>query len=204
MRRKQLNTLLTGGLVLAFALGIAAGWLAQQDAELQGALALEAPRPVGDFALLDQHGVRYGPAEAGGRWQLYFFGFTHCPDICPSTLSVMRQTAALLPPALRAQLRFAMVSVDPARDRPQVLKPYLAHFSADFTGLTGDEAQIEAFASRLGAAYVRVPQGETYTVDHSTALVLVNPALELVAFFPAPHRAETLAEDLRVLLERHG
>ncbi len=203
MRRVELNTLLIGGLILAVSLGLLAGHFARAPGAppLKSALRLEQSRPVPQFQLVNAQGQTVGRDSLRDSWHLVFFGFTQCPDICPNTLSMLKQVIAGLTPQNAAQLRVLFVSVDPERDTPAQLARYVAHFNPDYRALTGNEPALEQFARALSAAFVRVPQGDSYTVDHTTALVLLNPAVEVAAFLPAPHRIPDLVADLNLLLQ---
>jgi protein SCO1/2 len=164
---------------------------------LQAGTALPEPRAIPAFAFTDQAGRPFGPGQLEHRWSLLFTGFTHCPDVCPTTLALM---AELRRRVARDDLQFVFVSVDPERDTPEVLARYLGHFDPALVGATGGRGEMERFTASLGLAQVRNPgtAGE-YTVDHSTALVLVNPDGKLAGYFQAPHDADALVADLRGL-----
>jgi len=164
---------------------------------LQAGTALPEPRDLPAFAFTDQAGRPFGPADFKGRWSLAFAGFTHCPDVCPTTLALMADLRRRL---ARDDLQFVFVSVDPERDTPEVMARYVAHFDPAIVGATGPRPEMERFTAGLGLAQVRNPgiNGE-YTVDHSTAFVLVNPDGQLAGYFQAPHEAGALAADLVAL-----
>lgn len=155
---------------------------------------LPEPRPVAPFLLTDQDGRPFGNAQLEGHWTLLFAGFTHCPDICPTTLALMKQLAARLPPALH----YLFLSVDPERDTPTQLKAYVTYFSPAITGVTGPHEQIDLLTRSLSLTYLKIP-GATdreYTVDHSAALVLLDPNGRVAGYFQAPLKLDTLAADL--------
>lgn len=169
--------------------------------ELQSGTALPQPRPLRDFAMTDHSGAAFGTANLQGRWSLVFAGFTSCPDVCPATLALLQQLrAALAQPGPVPEIVF--LSVDPERDTVERLRGYVGHFGGGFTGLTGSAEQLEALASQLGLAYVKVPGAGPgdYTMDHSAALVLIDPQARIAAYFQAPFKVDTLASDLRRLL----
>jgi protein SCO1/2 len=167
---------------------------------LQSGTALAEPRPLPQFALVDQAGRPFDRARFEGRWSLLFTGFTHCPDVCPTTLARMAELRRLVG---RDDLQFVFVSVDPERDTPEAVGRYLAHFDPALVGATGARAEMERFTSGLGLAQVRNPgTGDDYTVDHSTALVLINPEARLAGYFPAPHERDALVTDLKSLYRR--
>ncbi len=192
---------LAGGVALL--LGLWSGWhLLHPPAALptlSSGTALPAPRPLTAFTLTDHHGQTFDLARLKGAWTLLFFGYTHCPDVCPTTLatlnSVVKQVAAAGPQ--REPLRVVFVSVDPARDTVQRLAEYVPNFNKDFLGVTGTPAQIDAFTAQLNILHIR---GETaadggYTVDHSASILLIDPEARFNAVFSAPHVATTLAKE---------
>lgn len=201
MRRPHLNMLLIGGLIAALLAGVGLSHLMQAESqpELPG-LILNPPRAISDFALQDQNGDRFDKAAAAGRWHLMFFGFTHCPDICPSTLAMMRQLKKDLPAAVSQQLSFDFVSIDPQRDTPALMKEYVAFFDPGFLGITGSTEAIADFADSIGIAYIKVGDGDDYNMDHATALVLLDPQSRIKAYFSAPHKASELQRALQHLI----
>lgn len=191
--------------VLALTAGLltAHGWRQIQSPPAISGTLLPAPRPIPEFSLLTAAGQPFTNADLQGHWSVFFFGFTHCPDVCPMTLATLNQTARLL---AADTPRFVFVTVDPMRDTPDVLGPYVHYFNPAFTGVTGNQAAIAALTQALGIAYTYTPGAtpDEYTVDHSAALLLFNPRGELAAVFTPPHKAETLARDLRALQAFYG
>ena len=183
----------------ALGLGLFAGQrlLAPRAATpLASGTLLDAPRAVAPFVLTDPDGQPYTQARLQGHWTLLFAGFTNCPDVCPTTLALMAQLRGRL--AADAPLELLFLSVDPERDTPERLKTYTAHFGGGVRGVTGPREQLDALCANLGIAYLKVP-GATdaqYTVDHSTALVLLDRSGRVAGYFQAPHKLDTLAADL--------
>ncbi len=167
---------------------------------------IEPGRPLPELALLDQNGQAFGRGRLENRWNLLFFGFTNCPDICPTTLAMLgslEKSLSDLPAADRPQVIF--VSVDPERDTPERVAAYVNFFSPSFTGVTGTPDAIEGFAEALYVPYAISPLSDgNYTVDHSSALFLVGPDAALRAIFSAPHDAANLAADLRKVVAQAG
>jgi protein SCO1 len=156
---------------------------------------LPQPRPVSALSLVDQTGASFTAVRLRAAPSLMYFGFTHCPDVCPSTLAKLAQVvrARVVP-----HLRVIFVTVDPARDRPAVLAAYVHAFDAHFIGLTGSQSAIGDLAARLGIAYERVDlPGADYTIDHSAVVLLIDSAGRVVAVFTAPFDAAHLEEDVR-------
>ncbi|AJE19563.1 SCO family protein [Azotobacter chroococcum] len=166
-----------------------------------GIVLLPQARPLPPVSLTDQDGQAVALQSLTGKWSLVFFGYTFCPDICPTTLAQLRQLEGLLPPATRERLQVVMVSVDPQRDTPAQLKQYLAFFDPDYRGLTGELESIQQLASALGIPFIPGDTGrENYTVDHSGNLALLGPDGTQRGFVRAPLDVARLAERLPQLL----
>jgi len=157
-------------------------------------------RPVGALALTAHTGRAFGAADLAGHPTLVFFGFTHCPDVCPTTLVTL---AAVKKSGALPDLRVLFVSVDPQRDTPPVLAAYVHAFDPDFIGATGDAAEIARLAQKFGVAVARVDlPGGDYTMDHSAAVFLLDRRGEIVAVFTPPFEVAPLAADLRRVASR--
>jgi protein SCO1/2 len=158
------------------------------------------PRPIENFALTDEMGQPFTLNELKGHPTLVFFGFTHCPDVCPTTLAKLAQIAK---DASMPQLRVLLVSVDPARDKPEQLQQYVRAFDPSFKGVTGEQAQIEQLAKEFGVAIARVDLGGgDYTVDHSAAVFLLDAQGRRVAVFTPPFEIRPMAADLHSVADR--
>jgi len=186
---------------------IAAGMLASRavfehaaPTALAAGTLLSPPRPLPQGRFTDQDGAAFDPRRLRGHWSLMFFGFTSCPDVCPTTLAMLaqvRKSLADLPQAQRPQV--ILVSVDPRRDTPQRLAAYVRYFDPAFLGITtGDQQALEEFARQMGVvvSVSELPDGN-YTVDHSAAVFLVDPQAALRALFSPPHSAQLIAADYR-------
>ena len=142
-------------------------------------------RPLSAFVLRDNEGVTIDETIFEGRWTLVFFGFTYCPDICPTTMGVLARATSKMsdPPAV------ILVSVDPERDTASSMDAYVRSFSPTFRGLTGEFDQIVLLASQLNVAFGKVPgpDPDGYLVDHSASIAVINPKGEHVGFIKAPH-----------------
>ena len=174
-------------------------WLAHQLDRASPRLAsgtwLPQPKAVRDFRLTDTAGRAFTRAELAGAPTLVFFGFTHCPDVCPTTLMTLaqvRQRAAL------KKLRVLFVSIDPQRDSAPVLGTYVHAFDPAFLGLTGEPGSLLALAADFGVAVNRVPlPGGDYTMDHSAVVFLLDARARIAAIFTPPFDVGALASDLR-------
>jgi protein SCO1/2 len=174
-------------------------------AEQPALLVLPEARAIPDFRLTDQDGGVFGPEHFKDQWSLLFFGFTHCPDVCPGTLYDLQQLNERLSDADSATPhQVIFFSVDPERDSPQRLKDYVAYFDPGFRAVTGEHAMLEPLTRSLGIAYRIEPHDEgteAYAVDHSASILLVNPDGRLHGVFPAPHDVTDMEETLRLLLD---
>jgi len=161
------------------------------------ATVLEPARAIESFDLVDHHEQPFTLARLRGQWTFVFFGFTHCPDICPTTMATLGDAIDRMRAATGDPVAVAFVTVDPDRDTPEQLARYVPFFHPDFLGVTGGDEALASFARQLGAVYMRteMPDGSNYTMDHSSGLLLINPDGALRAFFSAPHDSEVLAVD---------
>jgi protein SCO1/2 len=167
-------------------------------------LLYPAPKTVPDVALSRTDGSPVGRADWNARWRLVFFGFTHCPDVCPTTLGVLKQARAELArtaPGLDVAVSF--VSVDPARDHGEVLARYVAFFDPAFEAITGSDEALLAFTRALGIVYARTPTGPgpfDYTIDHSSSILVIDPDGQVVGLIRPPHEPGAIAADLATLI----
>jgi protein SCO1/2 len=145
------------------------------DAVAEGT-ATGQPSVGGDFRLVNQDGQAVDQAILTGRWSLVFFGFTYCPDFCPTTLTALEATRQRLGSAAD-ELQIVFISVDPERDTPQALKDYLSSdgFPPGVIGLTGTPGQVADTARVYRAFYEKVGEGDAYTMNHSLTVYLMGP-----------------------------
>ena len=166
-----------------------------------GIVMLPQGRDVPYLTLTNQNGEPVSMKSLEGRWNLLFFGYTFCPDICPATLAELRQLRGQLPEAARQRMQPILVSVDPERDTPAQLKKYLEYFGAEFIGLTGSLDDIQTLANAAGVPFIPADTSkDNYTVDHGGNLALIGPDGRLRGFVRAPLRTEKLAEQLPAVL----
>jgi len=184
--------------VAALCAALAGFWLAREldssGPELASGTWLPRPKTLDEFQLIDNSGKPFSLHDLQGKPTLVFFGFTHCPDVCPTTLAKLAQvkkTAGI------AGLRVIFVTVDPARDTPSVVGLYAHAFDPDFVGLTGDEKAIEGMARDFGVAMnkVELPGGD-YTMDHTAAVFLLNTRGQVAGIFTPPFDTPRLVQDL--------
>ncbi len=175
--------------------------------DLTTGVFLTPSRVLPDFSLIDQQGRAFGAANLRGRWSLLFFGYTNCPDFCPTTLA----TLAAMNKGLRAAKapvvpQVIFVSVDAKRDTPEQLAKYVPYFDPEFIGVTAaDQPGIEAMAKKLGVAVILTPTADgSYTVDHSGAIFVLNPDGRLAAILTGPFSVAALQGDFQRIVAARG
>jgi protein SCO1/2 len=167
--------------------------------EIPHAVETSNAPPLPAFRLAGPRG-EFRNANLLGHWTFMFFGYTQCPDVCPTALALMKEVGANLRAAPAAPtFEVVFVSVDPRRDTDQLLAQYLAAFDPGIVGVSGDDAALRPLTQALGVAYRRNEEKDArnYTVDHSAAIHLIDPQGRLAASFPPPQQAATLAAELR-------
>ena len=165
------------------------------------ATVLPAPDALPEFSLVDQDGNAVGRELFVGQWDLVFFGFTHCPDVCPLTLKTLADAKRKLAAAGQRPLpRIVLVSVDPERDTPAVLAEYVGYFGPDVVGLTGSPDELRRLTGPLGVYFEKRGAGDDYSVDHSAFVMVVNPAGEFSALFSSPHEVDNFVHDLPLIM----
>lgn len=165
-------------------------------------LFLETPKPAPDVTLTDMNGQPAKLTDFAGKVVLLYFGYTFCPDVCPTSLSAFNK--ALEQMGSKAdEVQLVMVSVDPERDTPAVLKSYLANFNPDFIGMTGTEEQIAQAATPFGVIYQK-HEGTAatgYLVDHTASLMVLDRAGNMRLVLPFETPPEDIAADLKQMLK---
>ncbi len=166
------------------------------------------PKPLTDFMLTDHNDRNFDLDSLKGKWSLLFFGFTHCPDICPTTMAVLARThEKIAKDTFGAEhTRFFFITVDPSRDTTARLKQYVGYFDSSIVGVTGSDVQIANLAAQLDAEYqvAFTPSVENYPVYHTPAVFLVDPQARYHAMFAPPFDAEAISRRLKVLQELNG
>lgn len=168
-----------------------------------GLRTVAAPAAIGGpFQLTDQSGQTVTDKNLQGKPTLIFFGFTHCPDICPTTLQVLATARQTLADNGRGSLpRIVLVSVDPERDTPEILGRYVDYFGAGNLGLTGTLEEIRKLTGGLGIYFEKQPGSDDgYGVDHSGAVLLIDPDGGFHSLFGGPHVVEDYVHDLPLLM----
>ena len=196
-------------IIVAFAIGVAvaagifAALRSQQPAVPVTAMILPDPDPVPAFELVDHRGTPIDESVFRGQWDLVFFGFTHCPDVCPTTLQVLATAITTLDERGVSPLpRIVLVSVDPERDTPELLGRYVDYFGKGNLGISGSLDGIRALTAGLGIYFQKQEtDDDNYVVDHSAAVLLVDPEGRFSALFSGPHVAADYVHDLPILMD---
>jgi len=192
--------LLSGGLIGLLLILLGVGFVLRPYT-YRGTL-IEPPLPMTDFQLIDQHGANFRLSDLKGKLVLVFFGYTYCPDVCPITLAEFKQVKANL--AQQAdKVRFVFITVDPQRDRPEVLAKHLQNFDAQFIGLTGTEEDLAKVWKQFGAyREIRQVEGsQNYLVDHTARIYVLDAEQNLILTYSYDIGARILLEDIRQLLK---
>ncbi len=175
---------------------------ANAQANTQATL-LNEPLGIPEFELVDQHGNSFTRDSLKGQWSFLFFGYTNCPDVCPMTINVLMQVDNQLQQHTDlAKPRYIFVSIDPDRDTPENLAEYMTYFHQDFLGVTGPQDQLKIMTKPLGIFYEKnTPNNEgNYSINHTTAILLVDPQARVRSLTSPPHNANTIAKDYHYVL----
>ncbi len=168
-----------------------------------GIILLPQSRTVPSLEMTDEKGQTVAVDELTGKWSLLFFGYTFCPDICPTTLAQLRQVKSELPKEAVDRLQVILVSVDPNRDTPTQLQQYLGYFDKDFRGLTGSLDNLQKLANAVSIPFIPADTSKpNYTVDHSGNLAVIGPDGKQRGFIRAPFNNQKLVAQLPGLLKR--
>lgn len=158
---------------------------------------LGSPKPIQPFQLITQNEKPFSQEQLKGKWNWIFVGYTHCPDICPTTLTTLKSVSARLTKENGSELnQFIFVTVDPKRDTAQHLKQYLGYFSEEFIGLTGELSDIDILVKQIDIIYAidGNTTKEEYIVNHSASIALIDPEGRYYAKLNPPFTSEKLVE----------
>ncbi|HTP10753.1 MAG TPA: SCO family protein [Anaerolineae bacterium] len=168
-----------------------------------------APNPIGpapDFALTDENGQPFKLSDLRGKWILLAYGYTHCPDVCPLTLSHLRDVKQAIDPT-GDKVQVAFVTIDPDRDTPDVMRQYVGHFDQQFEykfkGLSGTPAQIAAAAQPYNVKYEKKADNSAngYSMAHTAEVYLIDPQFNWRMTFPFGIEAQEIASDVQYLMQ---
>ena len=179
-------------------------YLHQGKSTLEGVTATVLPeaRALPDFLLEDHHGKAFTNESLRGKWSFVFFGYTHCPDVCPTTLALLNQVDEKLKKAKDIVLpQTIFISVDPERDTMEQLAEYVPYFNPEFIGVRGSIQQLQALTAPLGIAFGQEGneegdvESDDYEVFHSSRILLIDPKARLKALFSSPQDVNQIASD---------
>lgn len=167
-----------------------------------GVSVISPPLPLAAVTLQDQNGGAFRTADLEGQWTLMFFGFTNCPDICPTTLRTLKQAEKRLPQAIN----YVFITLDPSRDTAEKIKEYLAFFNPDFIGLSGAKNEIDRLSETLGVIYDYEGDVESgdYLVNHYAAILVIDPQARLRAHILPPHPVDKVVDTTTRLIDYYG
>lgn len=162
-----------------------------------------APKSLQAFSFTDHSGKLYTQENLRGKWTFLFFGYTYCPDVCPATLNVLASLSKHLSSEsdLGKDAQVVFVSIDPQRDKPEVMAKYLGFFSKDFIGISAEPDKTQGLASQFGAMFFRQKGSDpnNYLMAHASSIYLVNPRAELIASFSPPHNHKLIASQFQAI-----
>jgi len=208
MNKTRLNTVVFFAVILLAGMGVFLGLYESEPAPLtfpdkEGIVVESPPTPMPKFSMVDHNGQPFTTENYLGKWSLVFFGYTNCPDFCPTTMASMQRVSQLqgFP-----ETQFVFHTVDPKRDTVDMLKDYIQYFGNNFVAVTGDKAEVDKFAVPLGVIYDMEEEtnpGE-YIVNHFGALYIIDPKARLRAYLLPPHDVERVNEVYRKVREYYG
>lgn len=202
MNKPLISILVVASLALGF--GASLLWFGSAPVQLQTATWFgEQARPLPPFELTDHSGEPFNNDSIKGKWQLFFFGYTNCPDICPDTLQMLTNTTALInDKEVLDKLQITFISVDPERDSLASMKQYVTYFNEDFNSARGDIEQVNAVTNPLGILhYINKTSDGKIEVAHSGTLTLIDPEGRFSGIFSSPHDSSKIAQDLSLLIK---
>jgi len=170
-----------------------------QPPQLSQGTLLPSAKPVTDFQLTDHRGQPFTLENLKDNWTFAFFGYTHCPDVCPTSMAMLAQVQRTLEQqdGLDKLPQVVFVSVDPERDTTALLAQFVPYFHPDFIGVSGDQHNTLKLSRQLGILYGKTENsaGDNYLVDHSAAIILLDPDGAFRAVFGVPHDPDLIASD---------
>jgi len=192
-------------LVIALSATAIVGWKLSHDQVVKAPAEIEdylfwQTKELTDFKLTAANDKTLNLDALKGKWSFIFFGDTHCPDVCPLTLTILGQAFKILEknPVVLPEVQGVFISVDPQRDTPESLKEYVSYFNDRFIGVTGSTAELDNFSRQMSALYTVHPKEAdqpdgTYLVSHNSTIFLVDPQGRLYGRFPPPQTPKEIA-----------
>lgn len=170
------------------------------DTKNMTATVFNQARSLPNFSLIDDKGERFTESNLRGQWNLLFFGFSHCPGLCPTTLARLNKIVTQIPADHTPRVIF--ITIDPKRDNPERLHEYLPRFNTQFVGVTGNEKTLKRLREAMGVLTMPASQTDNqgnYNIDHSGSIMLVDPTGKLYAVFNTPHDVDTISKEIVML-----
>lgn len=196
--------------LIALVIGFGGSWFVQYSKPVKLEVSRwfgEQAKALPDFELRDEDNQPFGKEQLKGKWNMMYFGFINCPDICPVSVQAMADMMdAIDDKHVRDAIQFTFVSVDPDRDTPALLKNYVGYFNPLFKGATAPLPELEKLTASIGIAHQLEKTSddqESYGVSHSGAIILLNPEAEFSGIFSAPHDALAMARDITKIVEHY-
>ena len=162
--------------------------MSPDELRVNGAIVFENPRVLPSVELIDHNNKEFTLESLKDQWTLIFYGFLHCPDICPTTLAELSRVYNDLDDDIKEKTQIILVTADPARDNTEDLGKYVTYFNPSFLGLTGEFLNIKRFANNLNVAFNKVTTDDGYTIDHTGNVMLINPLGHYHGFFKPPFK----------------
>ena len=205
------KTLIALGLLLVAVLGGFVSKLYRSQAQLiVEAQIYPKPRTIlPEFSLVDNKGNAFSNDQLLGQWSVLFFGYTFCPDICPTTMATLSVIEKELPEDVASDVQFVFVSVDPERDTVERLNGYVPFYNEEFIGTTGTFEQLDIITRAVGVAYLKMPMGDTYQMQHTGRIFIIDPNGRRYGIFsgknnvPGTLDAEQIKADLISIVRHH-
>jgi protein SCO1/2 len=184
-------SVLAGLMVIGAAIGIFMSRYYQhsQPPERIEGILWPDPKVIGDFSMLNQEGKTFTRNDLSGKWSFLFFGYTNCPDVCPTTLAILNEVSRLINNTNSPiDSQFIFVTVDPMRDTIEKLENYVGHFNSNFIALGGTQEQLDSLASQIGISYLYESAAEdgSYLVSHTSSIFLIDPKARLISILSQP------------------
>ena len=208
MTGKSKTVLVVFGLIALFLGGFVYKIKQSTAAPEVQAMIYPKPKQLPKFQLTDHNNQTFTQDQLLGKWSIMFFGYTYCPDICPTTLAALSQVAQQIPADVASKVQYIFVSVDPERDDVARLAAYVPFYHADFIGTTGTDDQIQILSKSVGAVYMKMPLGDTYQMQHTGRLFIVDPKGRRFGIFaddeqiPGSVNVDVITQDL-IQIVRH-
>ena len=167
---------------------------------------LHPARQLTSFDLMDQRRHEFGVDQLKGKWSLIFIGYTNCPDVCPNTLSVLKQSYIDMGVLKMNLPQVVFVSIDPQRDEAEILGDYVYYFDPSFVGVTGKKAELDNLSKQLSSVYLKAAGSsgdinkDDYLFDHSASILVINPQAQMQAVFTAPHNKLGIVDGMQKIM----